>query len=289
MNHSFIPSLIDKSLCQTCKYSLIAHGSEAQCESCPNVSNCELIESDGAHILMCESCAIRERQIQLELDQHRIAQQKAEGTTTTGNSSEERVTELVNRLSKELPLDARQFHVQEITSIVSIEQELRSYSVCDTNHASSRICERGTECCITLHSQEMTEDEQAFKLAEIVNDRLESFKKNLFELRKIEAELKVDMITDQRYLNLLVPSLRKEYREKFSQYDLTYTPATPIITPKVIKPRQSASEKALESLANLMGISVEEAKRKLDNATKNTLGIECICASAPGTCRVHPV
>jgi len=208
---------------------------------------------------MCESCALREVEIQTELSDQVISESSHSYAPVLDHDN--RVTELVNRLSKEIPIDARQFHVQEISSIVSVENEL-----------AGLIPDK---------------DERAFKLAEIVNDRLEGFKKNLFELKKIEAELRTDMITDQRYLNHLVPSLRAEARKQFAQFDISYQPVSPIKVISAPKVRMSASDRAMNSLATMLGITPEQARKQFESVAL-TKGITCSCKETPGMCKLHP-
>lgn len=246
MNHSFIASQADSSLCANCHYPEVAHTNSAQCESCANVGPCEIVSD----ILMCASCQKRDAEIQNELNPANIADPR-----------ERRITELKNQLSKEIPVDSRAYFVSEVTQIVDIENQLREAGI----------------------------DNPQYKAAEIIEERIKSFRANLFEVKKMELELKMSMITDQKYLNQLVPKLREEERAKFKDYDISYQPKAVVATSsRASGPRMSASERALESYAKMMGISVEQAKRVLESATKNTMNISCTCAETPGVCKVHP-
>lgn len=249
MNHSYKLSLTNPTRCAeaSCNRPLTDHTDSAQCEACPNIGPCELLNG----MLLCATCYAHD--IELQGIQEREKQ-------LASDPKQQRITELVNSLTKEIPTDSRQYFVNEVTQIVDIEQKVRDTGI----------------------------DNPQFKFCEIIEQRIISFRRNLFEVKKLELELKMDMIADQKYLNTMVPKLREEEREKFKQYDITYKPQTVAITSKVSGPRMSASERALESFAKMMGISIEQAKISMANAVKSSTGAACTCSETPGLCKVHP-
>jgi len=197
-------------------------------------------------MLLCAACYDKEQSI------------PASESVTQPSASETRIAELTNKLDKEIPANARLFHVTEVTSIVEIESQVNSdESITDKN----------------------------LVIAQLVESRLNKFKHNLFQLKEIEVELKTDMVTDQRYLNHLVPQLREEERAKFRAYDISYKPSV-VIAPSVPKQRLSASDKAYASYAAKLGITIEEAKSRILSGLQ-LMKIECTCSVTPGICRLH--
>ncbi len=178
-------------------------------------------------------------------------------------TKEDRITELVNRLSKEIPVNARQFHVSEITSIVDIEEELSFIE---------------------------DADERRFKLASIISERYEAIKKAIYDRSEEQKKDLVILTTDQRYLNNLVPTLRTSEREKYRQFDVSYSPVKELkvpSSPKIPKERMSASDRMMESGAKVMNMTVEQFKKNLTEVLKSK-GIICTCQETPGLCKIHP-
>ena len=101
---------------------------------------------------------------------------------------------------------------------------------------------------------------------------------------------RIGIEVSQKYLQQLVPQLREEERAKFKAYDINYVPtrvlpATPVTSTN--KPKTSKADKAYESMAAMLGVSVEQYKKILEDAKKNVLSIACTCAETPGVCKVH--
>lgn len=250
--HSFQMDLsTGKCRYQGCGRNIIEHGSEAQCEGCPNKGPCNIFNG----MLLCESCERHD----IELAEIQ-AKEKVEAIAKD-NPRDNRITELTNLLGKEIPQDSRQYFVSEITSITDIE---------------IKLVEAGQE-------------NPQYKLCELVEARISKLRAHLFEIKKLEVELKVDMITDQKYLNQMVPKLREEEREKFKAYDISYKPSAPIAAAKNPSgPRMSASERALENYAKMLGITVEQAKKAMASAIGNSISAKCTCSETPGVCKIHP-
>src|SRR5207244_9779758 len=83
-----------------------------QCESCPSIGPVEPIDN----MLLCEACAARDKQIKAEL----LA---SKDSNSLQHANEARIAALNNELSKEIPIDAKQYFVGRLTSIVDIEKQ----------------------------------------------------------------------------------------------------------------------------------------------------------------------
>jgi len=92
---------------------------------------------------------------------------------------------------------------------------------------------------------------------------------------------------DQKYLNVIVPSLREEEREKFKQYDISYKPAAVVAVPVISKPRMSKEDRIYAATAARYGLTVEQYKAKLEKMYSVTANESCTCAETPGICKVH--
>ena len=255
MNHSYEPN-ISHDKCRICGYSELAHSDSMQCESCPSIGPVTPIDN----MLLCEACAARDKQIKAEL----LA---SKDSNNLQHTTEARIAALNNELSKEIPIDAKQYFVGRLTSIVDIEKQFLEA----TNNDAERA---------------------RFLTAIEVEKRTAQLKETFFGKKRewLDYELtsKTQLVADQLYLNKVVPQLREQERERFKEYDITYKPVSvkPVSTePK--KPRMSASDRALESAAALIGIPLEQYKKIIQNTTKNVLSVECTCAVTPGLCKVH--
>ncbi len=243
MNHTFI----DKGdmTCAKCSRSIVEHGPDAQCECCPNIGDCEVIDN----MLMCASCQARDKEIKAELGE------------PTGDPSLDKVSLLVNRLGKEIPTDRRAYFVSEVTAIVDIEKQ---------------FLDEGMDSESARYQTALTVESNLAKWKQIISAALETVR-----------EGQGSVVADQKYLNHIVPQLRAEEREKFKAYDITYQPSA-VVKSTVAKPRMSASDKAMESMAKMLGISIEQARISMANAVKNVTGNQCTCAETPGLCKIHP-
>lgn len=247
MNHAFNKNL--NNLCAVCSRVEHDHTSIAQCECCPNIGDCEVIDN----MLMCASCQLRDKQIKQEVG--------IEAPNLT--ERENLVARLVAQISKNQPLNRRQYFVGQIKPIVDIEAEIALLDLSD--------------------------DEKRFTLAQVVEKNLIQVRRAIVENNQAGEELRGAAIADQKYLNQLVPQLREEEREKFKLFDINYKPTAVTASVTSPKPRMSASDKAIESFAKMLGISVEQAKLQLNTAAAQiTKDIPCTCQVTPGFCKKHP-
>jgi hypothetical protein len=245
--HPFRHSLTTDK-CADCAFPELAHGPNAQCECCPAIGPCEII--DG--MLMCARCQQRDIEIKAELGI----------SATNGNNVDARVAAIVARTDKTIAIDRRQYFVRRMKSIVELDDELKA----------------------AIPNKQDAE----YKLAQIVEENLVKLRANITRKHEEIREMQGEAIADQIYLNQIVPQLRAEEREKFKAYDISYKPSVPTATPTVSKPRMSASDRAYESMAKQLGVSVEAYKRNLENAMKNALSVKCTCQETPGVCVIHP-
>lgn len=241
MNHSFQQS--QDNLCAKCHRSEIDHSDNAQCEACPVIGPCDLLNG----MLLCASCFEHDKQLEAL-------------NGPLSNDRETKITQIINRLGKEIPIDRRQYFVGRITAIVDIERQLLEENIENPQYA----------------------------LAQIVEGNLSLLKQRLAEKHAEIRELQGESVADQKYLNMIVPQLREAEREKFKAFDISYKPSSVVATTSTSRPRQSASDKAVESFAKMMGITVEQAKLSMANAMKNVTGAICTCQETPGICKVHP-
>ncbi len=177
------------------------------------------------------------------------------------NGKDLRIHQLQIKLEKEVPVDRRSYFVKRLTAIVDIEQELK-----DIDESNARE-----------------------QLAVVVEQHLVNLRAVLKAKHEEIRELQGAAIADQKYLNQIVPLLRAEEREKFKEYDITYKPNA-VVAPSAqpSKPRMSATDKAYESMAKMLGVTVEAYKASLVKSLANTTGSKCTCAETPGMCKLHP-
>lgn len=230
---------------------------------------CSRPELDHSSIAQCECCTnVGDCEIVNKMLMCAECQAREANTISTPehpfDPTRERIVELLNSLehSMNIPMDRRSYFVGRITAIVDIENQLIAAGV----------------------------EYPEYELAKIVEKSLVIARANIVEKQKEIQELQGIAVADQRYLNQLVPKLREEEREKFKLFDINYKP-TAVTTPAtpVSKPRQSASDKAIESFAKMLGISVEQAKLQLSAAAQAiTKDIPCTCSETPGFCKKHP-
>jgi len=203
---------------------------------------------------MCANCQARDAEIKLELGE----------SSPAHNHIEQRALKIRNDTDKDIPLNSRHYHVNVCKSIVQIEDDIRA------------------------NPENGTDEEKNFIIAQYLEHRIQEFQARMFKRAQEQESDKIYVMTDQRYLNQLVPKLRDEYREKFRKYDISYKPnIQKISTPRASK--VTRSEKAQSGAAALFNISPEEFKRRMEEQLKNVLGIKCTCSETPGICRLHPV
>jgi 3-oxoacyl-(acyl-carrier-protein) synthase len=233
--------------CRKCGYNEHSHGDSVQCESCPRI---EAIAAVIDGIMMCATCVARDIEIKAEL--------AARAQTSTPKT---RLDELCEALGKQIAQESREYFVKEVTAFVEIEAQVNELG--------------------------LSAEDSKHEYAKIVESRIGTWKAQIFEVKKLEYELKVRAISDQLYLNQIVPTLRAAERETFKAYDINYKPTTVVATPKVSGPRMSASQRATESAAKRLNMSVEQYEAAMEKAYAAVMGEKCTCKETPGVCKVH--
>lgn len=203
MNHSFIPSPTDSILCSKCKRPELDHTENAICECCPNVGPCEVYLT----MLMCSSCLTKQKELQAASESQAEARVLDYRNDSTTRLAEAKAIDLSIQVKSDV------FNAETV-SIIELKE------IIDSNI-------------------EIPEEQKNFELAKVLTDRINGFKKAIFELN---SEV-IDKVTSQRaiqtYLNDLSNKLRSEEREKLKLADINYKP----LPQKVSKPRESKVRK----------------------------------------------
>lgn len=203
MNHSFVLT-VGSDKCAKCRRPEIDHTDHAVCEACPNIGPCQMYP-DVNGILLCQSCIDREEMIRNSESSQikRVEEMKADATTRM---------EAAQSVDRSIQMRSDVFNAQTVSII-----ELKQIIDVDTN---------------------IKPEEKHFALAKVLTERLNQFKKAIFE----KNEEMVNMVNQQRavqtYLNDLANKLRKEQREEIHLRDVSF-PVAPIKSPT--KPRNSGA------------------------------------------------
>jgi hypothetical protein len=173
-----------------------------------------------------------------------------------GSAVENEVAELVNQLHADtVAIDRRSYFVSYLPSVIDTKQKLIDAGL-DEIAAREKLCE-------------------------VMQSTIAEMKQRILEAQGIS-------IAAQRLLNIEVPKLREEIRERFKSFDITYKPAAVVAPVKISGPRISAAQRSKESAAAVLGVSPEVYTRALEQALKSVTGMKCTCSETPGICRVHP-
>jgi hypothetical protein len=226
MNHPFIAG-IGSDKCAKCKYPMLAHTEQAQCETCPNIGP---VEIRYGNILMCAECWTRESNL------------KIEPVGNDGNG------QMVTR--------EKSFNAQ-----AALLDEARKIN--DAIEVRTDVFNAGTMAIIDVKktiddNPEITN--KPYALAEHLLKDLSHFKDVIFQSQEkiVDANNRIRSI--QVYMNNLANELRKEEREKLKIADINYNPSAikpskPKLAP-IAKPASKKIDKvALKKYATELGIS----------------------------------
>lgn len=166
-------------------------------------------------MLMCPSCIEKELELQKE----------------SKNNTENRVLDMNSLITKSREIDAS----------VTLSQDL-------FNAETIAI----TELKTAIESDSSITNKQ-FKLAELVTERMNLFKKAIFEKNQELIELNNKQRASQTYLNNLANQLRADEREKLKLQDMSYQPQSP----KDKKPRTDAAKKKALDVPRLKQLAAE--------------------------------
>ena len=194
MNHTFVSSLTDATLCRQCKRIEIDHTDQATCESCGKVDECEIIEVPNLKegILACKDCKTRDAEINAEV-------------AALGNTREERIMTVKEMIEKNSQIEQSIQILPDVFNAKTIAiMELKK--VIDADNSI---------------------ENKNFRLAEILDERYVHLKSTIFDTRKTLQELENELRAVQQTYNELGKTLRADEREKLRIKDVTYQPQEP--------------------------------------------------------------
>lgn len=216
--HSFVLSA-DSSKCAKCKRPEVDHTQYATCESCPTVGPCEIYSPEpNISLLLCPNCIRNEEKAREspEAQAQRLKmiadRSKRDDTPTTGVKLPQSALDLINRAK------AIDDSVQVRTDIFNLQ----------------------TTSIIELKSSIDADDsikDKSYQLAVVLTERLNHFKKVIFELNEEMVNKATEQRAVQTYLNELANRLRAEQRDELKLRDINYQP-DPV---KIVKPRTSSA------------------------------------------------
>lgn len=260
MKHPFIKSLSDAEHCMLCHRENDAHGSQAECESCGNIGNCEIegrLDNPKA-LMLCEACA------QMEHDANSVSIARGQVERSI------KVIDVKTVDDRGLPV------IEKVTipAIPDIEPESLSGQTL-IEHA--RALDRGMtfetyfnaetisirDLAVSLDNDtSLTTTERAHKLHALVLERIESYRPEIIEYQDKIHERVIKQQAGIKYLRDFGNEVRAEIREKLKTADATYIPQT-VVKPKVVSAKKSPMEKMIEAYALMEGISKSEAEERL--------------------------
>lgn len=218
--HSFVLSISDSekdsTKCAKCKRSEIDHTDKATCETCPNVGRCELypLSESNTIALLCPSC----------IRQHETARMSPE-------AQEQRVKEMNDRSKRDSILHSSIPDAQKALDLIGQSQKIDN-----SIQTRSDIFNAETVAIVDLKNaidSDVSVTNKHFKLAEVLTERRNHFKKVIFDLSAEMVEKSNRQQAIQVYLNELSSKLRVEEREKIKLADINYSP----LPVKISKPK----------------------------------------------------
>ncbi len=223
MNHPFVASHANANICGRCKFPLIAHTNDAECEACGNKA---AVEIRYGNMLMCAACWEKELALKNE---------PMESGVTVVQSEDIQNKILIESKHIDSSLEVRQdVYNAETIAIVDIKK--------------------------AVYEDEAITN-KPYVVAERLLDRLTHFRKIGFELNEQIQNNNNQQRALQQELNSLSNTLRNEEREKLKLADINYKPNQ--IKPRAIKPISTSSTSkrakidkvALKKAAVELGIS----------------------------------
>ncbi len=241
VNHSFIPSIGNGTICAKCHKDAISHTNEAVCECCPNIGPVELVFGG---ILMCKSCYKKELSLQNE------------------NRKPENQAARINQMNASLQ------KARDIDNSIQISSDIfnaKTVAILDLKK---------------LIDDNETITNKPYALASELTERFTHLKNIIFEANKSVIDATNEQKAIQVYLNNLANQLRVEEREKLKIADINYKPpVVKPSTPKHIKTSSAkkldkaelrkyamelgVNEFTLQMLVVSKGITVEQAANML--------------------------
>jgi hypothetical protein len=106
-------------------------------------------------------------------------------------------------------------------------------------------------------------DERFFKFQSLVAERVEDYKRKIFDLDDEKHQLVAKQRAAIESLREYGSQVRAEIRNRIKEADANYTPAPVVKVPKITKPRVTAEERLIEAFAAMHNISLDAAKKEI--------------------------
>lgn len=235
MNHKFLPSQLNITVCAKCKRNMMAHLPNAECEACGKCDIMLVTNEDGStkqksaleivnDILMCRSCLSK------ELEAPTIKEIIPETITKLEEQLFNKPSDQIEKIIKsnvfaDLPQNQNEFFNAEVVDHVALEQKI-------------------------MNDGDIPNDKKFMFLAQQLQMRQQHLGKILLQVKEIWLETKNRSAAVHQDLNILAGRLRKEEREQLKIQDVSYVPSLP--PKKVTNPRMKAEDKVIEGMAKLL-------------------------------------
>jgi hypothetical protein len=240
MKHTFIASLNNKGECATCKRDYISHTKAAICEACSNVGECDIFgnPSNPKAMLLCVDCLSKEQEINNNI---LLRTQVSINEKSVLDTIEKDIVEQSKEIDNSIQFSGDIFNAETIGLA-----QLKAAVLANEHNGNS--------------------DERMFVYQKLVIERIEHYKSVIFQLDEEKHKLVSKQRAAIENLREFGSQLRQEIRDRIKQSDSTYTPHQVVKIPKISKPKVSAYDRLIESLATMKGISKEEAEKLIKTA-----------------------
>jgi hypothetical protein len=220
MDHKFLVSTIDSTICSKCKRVEPMHGPEAVCEACPNVGPVEMF----GDMALCRECIAKEMETAIAYQAPELQEARLQAHNAT--------LALARQIDTSVETRTDIFNAATISF-----DEIRKAIETDEN---------------------IPQDQKNFKLAETVKERFEHYKKIFFEHNEIAVNAATNQRAAIQYLNTLANKLKAEEREKLQIADMSYKPQAVVSTKvkpiKTVKIKTNTSQADLNKAAKELGL-----------------------------------
>lgn len=185
MDHNFVPSQLNSSVCARCKYDETSHTSRATCEQCGSSGTCNVFTG----MLLCMDCIANEKRAILE---NQSEEKQAERLR-----SHQALTEMAKRVDQSVTVKSDVYNAETIATIKVFQ---------------------------SIDSDESIQN-KVFAKAQFLSERYEHFSKVVFEARSVLETATSSQRAIQSQLNELANQLREDERSKLQLNDLNYHPS----------------------------------------------------------------
>lgn len=266
MNHSYLPSQLDKNKCASCARSLLAHTVAATCEACSKVCKCDIVDS----MLLCPDCTEKH----LAPSSATLPILEVTNPEVTDNPTQynpERTDKL---------LEIHQDYYDKLTPMRPILNELGMSVLADAQSIDASIRVNGdafnaeTVSHIELKKviwsdASLTEEQKIYKFQEVLTQRYETFAQHMFVLDNLKHDDYQGQLAIATTLRNFGSELHKEFAAKLKELDNNYQPVTPkAVKPVVKKVKKSPMEQLIEAYMLLHNCTHTEALLALQKGGK---------------------